>query len=316
MLFHARFGNPDLVIWTFATHYYMVGVPRDDIITRLRNMELDPADVALWGCTPPYKLYPNPRETAVIWRALLKFMDDEGLMEKLYGKLLQYADPSRRTEPELHPGLPLFQPPPAWATAVDESAFTPFVRSMGTAFGNERGALVVKEMGNVGLTPTIYQLTELAMLYSRSGDVERTFYILNQVESQRDQDSAIRVDQVFYVAIARGFLISNQLQAALAVERRMIRRYGFKAGKSRLLDELYEDIRTASQGRKVPHRDVWTSQSCITRNTDPSLRPAVTQNLNLWMQVSFTHRVTRKPCRKKVRSRYGVRRQSWLSVSD
>ncbi|KAJ7033737.1 hypothetical protein C8F04DRAFT_957482, partial [Mycena alexandri] len=256
MLFHARYGKPDLVIWTFATHYYMVGVPRDEIIIRLRKMELDPADVALWGCTPPWKLYPNPRETAVIWRALLQFADDERVMEKLYGKLLQYADSSTRTKPVLHPGVPLLQPPPGWGTAVDESAFTPFVRSMGTAFGNERGALVIKEMGNVGLSPTIYQLTELAMLYSRSGDIPRTFYILNQVESARDQDSAVRVDQVFYVAIARGFLISNQLQAALAVERRMLRRYGFKAGKSRLLDELYEDIQTARQGQKVPHRDV------------------------------------------------------------
>ncbi|KAJ7185581.1 hypothetical protein C8R46DRAFT_881358, partial [Mycena filopes] len=285
MLFHARYGNPDLVIQTFVTHFYIVGLPRDDILLRLQKMELTDDDVALWGCTPPGKLYPSPVHTAAVWRTLLQFADEDRVMERLYASLLKFADPFVRTGSTLHPGVPHLLSPPGWKAGVDESAFTPFIRRMGMAYGPERGALVIREMIKLALTPTIYSLTELAMLYSRAGDIGKTFLILNQVESAKEENPQRRVDQVFYVAIARGFLISNQLRAALSVEQRMQQRYG-KSGTSKPLVELYEDIQLAREGKPVPDREVrdsldfWTtapsnllarssSQSCITRDTSP-----------------------------------------------
>ncbi|KAJ6595773.1 hypothetical protein DFH09DRAFT_905715, partial [Mycena vulgaris] len=284
MLFHARNRNPDLVIQTFVTHFYIVGLPRDDIILRLGAMEHDPETAYIWAATPRRKLYPDPVHAAVVWRALLELTRDERALLDLYAKLLKFADLRSMQSSALHPGIPLLHPPPAWKTGADSSAFTPFIRRICKAFGSDRGALILKHMVDLGIKPNIYSLTELAMEYSRTGDVTRTFALLNQVESAlkswEDADAAEeadgaaadeetvrqrratqsqlipRVDQVFYIALIRGFLLSGKIPAARDVERRMSNRYGYVAGKDQYLDELYNDLEAAEGGAKIPHRTV------------------------------------------------------------
>ncbi|KAJ7719184.1 hypothetical protein DFH07DRAFT_315300 [Mycena maculata] len=269
MLFHARNRSPDLVIRTFVSHFYIVGIPRDELIVRLTKMERPPPDQEdIWASRTSRKLYPDPVQTAVVWRALLALTSEEHTLEALYAKLLQFADIRSVQESALHPGVPYLHPPPSWKTGVDASAFTPFIRRMCLAFGSERGALILSDMLRLGIKPNIYQLTELAMEYSRTGDVPRTLVVLNQVErAVAAWESAVddagrrranlhvpRVDQVFYIAIVRGFLMNNKVAAARDMERKMCERYGYVAGKDQHLDELYQDLEAAERGRKVPRR--------------------------------------------------------------
>ncbi|KAJ6588853.1 hypothetical protein B0H19DRAFT_1248449 [Mycena capillaripes] len=293
MLFHARRQDPDLVIQTFVTHFFIVGLPRDELLLRMKAIERDPATAALWQSTPKMKLFPYPIHAAVVWRALLELTTDERALEVLYAKLLRFADLRSTHSSALHGGVPLLRPPPSWQTGVDASAFTPFIRRMCLTFGTDRGGQILQEMVRLGIQPNIYQLTELAMAYSRAGDVRKTMVVLDQVENatkaweaaeqvdasnaveQVDSDNAVeqaqadaaarrrraqrnhhlpRVDQVFYQAVIRGFLLSNQIEAAKDVERRMRTRYGYVPGKSQHLDNIYVDLRAAEQGKKiVPH---------------------------------------------------------------
>ncbi|KAJ7927560.1 hypothetical protein B0H13DRAFT_2312497 [Mycena leptocephala] len=284
MLFHARRRNPDLVIQTFVTHFFIVGLPRDELMIRLRSMEeLDPATAAIWTATPQRKLFPYPVHTAVVWRAMPAFAKDERALETLYAKLLRFGDKQSTQSSVLHPGVPLLQPPPAWKSGVDASAFTPFIRLMCRAFGMERGGQILKDMVGLGIQPNIYQLTELAMAYSRAGEVRKTMVVLDQVEkasktwenmeaaesmdagesleAEANDDNAAavrrralrnhllpRVDQVFYRAVIRGFLISHRVEAAKQVEQRMRKRFGYVPGQDAQLDNLYKDLYAEERG--------------------------------------------------------------------
>jgi hypothetical protein len=283
MLFHTRRGKPDLVIQTFVTHFFIVGIPRDEILFQLRatDTERNPAADAVWAAAPEMKLFPSPMHVAVAWRALLELTHDERAIESLYAKLLRFADPSAPQAPVLHPGVPQLRPPPAWKNAVDASAFTPFVRRMCQALGTERGGQILKDMLRVGIQPGIYQLTELAMEYSRIGDVRRTFIVLDQVENAAKvlestdategddaddeeaaqkrralQDHLPQLDQVFYVAVVRGFIMSKRIAQARQVEQRMHKRYGYVPGVNQHVDELYEDLQAAEKGEVVAPREV------------------------------------------------------------
>ncbi|KAJ6488020.1 hypothetical protein C8R45DRAFT_786492, partial [Mycena sanguinolenta] len=257
MLFHARRGNPDLVIYTFVTHFFIVGLPRDDLLMRLQKMERDRASEALWTAAPQMKLFPHSMHAAVVWRALLDLARDERALEALYAKVLSFADKRSPQAPVLAAGIPLLNPPPVWKTGVDASAFTPFIRRMCRTFGTERGALILRDMVRLGIQPTIHQLTQLAIEYSRAGEVAKTFLVLDQVENATkawettkeansgDHDEVARrraVDPVFYRGIVRGFLFSNRIVEARNVERRMFKRYGYVPGEDSYVDELYEDL--------------------------------------------------------------------------
>ncbi|KAJ7158353.1 hypothetical protein C8R43DRAFT_364606 [Mycena crocata] len=275
MLYHARHSHPDLVIRTFVTHFYIVGLPREELSKRMLQMEHSPTD-ALWEAQPTVKLNPGPAHVATVWRALLETIafGDYSALEELYGKLVQFSTMSVPPTP-LHSGIPLLSAPPSWHTGADPSAFTPFVRRISQTFGAERGAVVLKHMFERGIKPSIYHLTELAMEYSRSGDVAKTMNLVSQIEraadewdaagavekgvehqaarQQRAQSSHLipRVDQVFYIAVMRGFIKSNHLVAARDVERLRYKRFGYAPGNDPHLDELYIDLRAAEEGKQI-----------------------------------------------------------------
>ncbi|KAF7344600.1 hypothetical protein MSAN_01942100 [Mycena sanguinolenta] len=284
MIFHARRGNPDLVINTFVTHFFIVGVPRDDLLLRLQKMERDPATEALWTTVPQMKLFPHSIHAAVVWRALLDLARDDRALEALYAKVLSFADKRSLQAPVLAAGIPLLRPPPAWKTGVDASAFTPFIRRMCRTFGTERGALILKDMVRLGIQPTIYQLTQLAIEYSRTGEVAKTFLVLDQVENVTEawentnpvegvnHDEVARrraVDPVFYRGVVRGFLLSKRIVEARNVERRMFKRYGYVPGEDAYADELYEDLRAAEEGPS-PEASISDAQSHKYAEAPPS----------------------------------------------
>ncbi|KAJ7634796.1 hypothetical protein FB45DRAFT_909878 [Roridomyces roridus] len=260
LLFHARNGNPGLVIQTFVAHFYIVALPRDDIMLQLGKLPpLEGWQAELWASHPEMKLHPSPLHTAVVWRALLGLTEDERMVEFLYLKLVKFASPTFISSAQ-QPGIPLLHPPPpSWKAGIDSSAFTPFIRRICAASGSHRGPPILREMLNLGITPNVYQLTELAIAYSREGDFPKTVSLLNRAESvdkkAGEENAAVRhVDQVLYIAIVRGLLKSGKVPAAREIERRMFERYGYVAGKDRHLDELYEDLELAESGKKIPWR--------------------------------------------------------------
>ncbi|KAK7039499.1 hypothetical protein R3P38DRAFT_2899999 [Favolaschia claudopus] len=280
MLFHARRRDPGLVLQTFATYFFIVGVPRDVLMLQLQKIKTHIDGPWAAPRRLVMKLFPHPMHAAVVWRALLYLTGDEAL-QALYDKLLQFADVNLIKTCMLHPNVPLLHPPPTWKTGVDNSAFTPFIRRLCRAFGPERGSSILQDMVRLRINPNIYQLTELAMVYSRAGDARRTLLILDQVESATHAAESVdadapeqsevaghreaggnsqahllpRVDQVFYVAIIRGLLFSKNYVQARNVERRMFGRYGYVPGQNRQVDELYEDLHAAEQGREIPRRE-------------------------------------------------------------
>ncbi|KAJ6627786.1 hypothetical protein B0H10DRAFT_2209904 [Mycena sp. CBHHK59/15] len=285
MLFHARNRKPDLVVRTFVNRFYIVGLPRDELLLRLKAMEPPSQAEDIWTAKAPRssKLFPRPEHTTVVWRALLEVTMTDREVEDLYAKLLKRAPPA---------------PPPAWKTGVSSPAFTPFVRRICAALGVDRGARVLREMMALGIQPTIYHLTELAMAYSRAGDAAKTFVVLNQVESAletweraaahvvgADERRRLtqmphlvpRVDRVFYIAVIRGFLLSNVLPAAREAERRMRARYGYTPGMDQHLDDLYADLAIAERGGELPRRAPLTS---VVHNAYYSKRVTMLQNAN------------------------------------
>ncbi|KAJ7108475.1 hypothetical protein C8R44DRAFT_802775 [Mycena epipterygia] len=286
MLYHARNQQPDLVIHTFVTHFYIVGLPRDELFIRLRAMEHDPETMNIWAAEPRMKLHPNLTHTSAVWRALIEVTREERAILDLYSKLLKFADLRSVKTSMLHPGVPLLNPPPAWKAGAESAAFTPFVRRMSQRFGAERGELVLKDMLDLGINPHIHIFTELAMAYARTGDVVKTLSVLGQMEraltawesvdAAKAKDAELaegdkpvrrrrklkdylipRVDQVFYIAVVRGLLMSKKIAAAREVETRMYKRYGYVAGKNRYLDELYNDLEVAEaeeSGTPIPRR--------------------------------------------------------------
>ncbi|KAJ7269947.1 hypothetical protein C8J57DRAFT_1066702, partial [Mycena rebaudengoi] len=259
MLFHVRNFNPTLAIHTFTQRFYIVGLPRDEIIFQLRIRPLTDKERYLWlGKPVREKFFPLPVHAALVWHALLALTVKDSMLQLLYEKLLDFANLRTGHSSTLHPGIPLLPPPPSWETGTSAYAFTPFVRRIANAFGTERAARILKDMMQLGLKPNIFQLTELAMAYARVGDVPKTFIMLDQVESAipgweqaaaddvdassaeaeasrrqaRSQSGYLipPVDEVFYVAIARGFLKSDQLNAAREVQRRMSMRYKYEPG--------------------------------------------------------------------------------------
>ncbi|KAJ7686666.1 hypothetical protein B0H17DRAFT_1136758 [Mycena rosella] len=278
MLFHTRNRNPELVIHTFS--------PTSS--SPVFRATTSSCDSAKWSTTQSgVSMGGEPSDEAVPVSA------PYGI--DLYAKLLKSLDMRSTLSSQLHPGLPFLDPPPLWKPDLLAFAFTPFMRRISLSFGAERGALILQDMLKLGITPQIYQLTELAMAYSRAGDVTKTFAVMNRVEAALDRrgapekwdvaaaestsadeyawlramrsarkDTIPEVDPVFYRAVIRGFLKKGQLPAARYVQRRMDKRFGYVPGEDPRTDELYEDLGIAEGGDEVPEREPFTSVAYTT----------------------------------------------------
>lgn len=282
MLFYQRSNLPALVIRTFVDHFYVSGVPRNEVFTLYRHILKDegtlessmPAPRRICNMDnitlPRGKVWPSPHHCHLIWESLLNLCTTDSAVDRLYQRLLQHAAGGADDhEPEYIQELDPLLPPPSWETNVSPITFTPFIRRLMLAFGPDRGAFVLRHMLKLSLKPTVYHFTEVAGGYARIGDVSRTLYILGQMEeatgknrgneavhfpaspssatetvsTEEPRDSPFPdPDLVMYLCILRGFVISKNLQGIGEIQARLEKMYPYVPGKDEYYDTLVRDI--------------------------------------------------------------------------
>lgn len=192
MLYNYHHGNYRQVIRQFSHAFYLTGVPREEIVTVLREIEgdsalNDPSPLENWDIQLG-KLFPNPFHCSIVWHALVALSATPGRVEILYQKLLAFA--SGQIEDQLPSLLPSYSevtplvPPPIWINRVAVSSFTPFMRPLMFHGGASRGPKIIREMLHMGLKPDVYHFTELAGFYAYTGDTKQAFFILDRMEAQ------------------------------------------------------------------------------------------------------------------------------------
>ncbi|KAF8888636.1 hypothetical protein BD779DRAFT_454258 [Infundibulicybe gibba] len=200
MLYYRRQGLHDEVIQTFVDHFYLTGIPRDDVLTRYQRIEnlrevRASADEKSFRVVAPIprawatrgKVWPSVAHCNLVWHSLVALTPDDRALERLYAKLLQFASTGTK---DTQPPLSLFSneigplpTPPSWHTKVGSGAFTPFIRRLMYAFGASRGAALLGDMIRLGIKPSVYHFTELAGKYAKWGDAPRAFLILEKMEA-------------------------------------------------------------------------------------------------------------------------------------
>ncbi|CAK5261849.1 unnamed protein product [Mycena citricolor] len=242
MVYQERCGRPDLVLRIFASHFHLSGVPRDSVLLQLSHLpEVDPAD-SIWISRRQVKLHPRPEITAVVWRALLKLIQDHSSLENLYRSLLGAARTGNAESPVQAGGMTTVP------LRIHPHAMTPFIRRLEDAFGGDRGVQAVREMIQAGVRPTIGHWTELGRLYARRGDVKQVMTVLDQVELSATQN-LLELDVTFYANLIRALLDRNSVREAQIVEQRLLASFEHRAepesSLSKFLHSLRRDIQQA-----------------------------------------------------------------------
>ncbi|KAF4583363.1 hypothetical protein EYR38_002113 [Pleurotus pulmonarius] len=192
MMYYRSQKLHELVIVTFYQHFYLTGVPRDEILVRLRAWSVLDGDEGIkeeWDdkYAKYGKLWPTPYHCSLVWHSLVGLNTTREGLEALYVKFCQYAEGHSAEDPAQLESLgvtePPLPPPPSWKHRVDDSAFAPFIRALNVRFGPSRGAQVLSDMMRLKIPPTIYVFTELAGRYAKLGDVNRAFMILDRLEA-------------------------------------------------------------------------------------------------------------------------------------
>ncbi|KAF7318963.1 hypothetical protein HMN09_00232200 [Mycena chlorophos] len=253
MLLHQRTGQPAEVIRTYASYFIITGLPRDELLAYLGSE----------SSYFPTKQEPWLVHNAAVWHALLDLTPVQPYRESnhLYNKMLSFGRYETVPPPTTHHGVPYLDPP--WECAICAGAFTPFIRRLTVAYGAQRGLDILQDMNHLGIDPQIHQLTEVAMAFSREGDVPQTFTLLNLVErafdaqvdesKEHDVDDLLypSVDIVFYAAIIRGLFESGKLDAAKDVVRRLLQRFGTVVYENEIVRELLAQVVRAGKMHKV-----------------------------------------------------------------
>ncbi|KAF7325939.1 hypothetical protein MKEN_00444800 [Mycena kentingensis (nom. inval.)] len=256
MVLHSHRGHHHRVIRTFLDCFYPAGVPLNDLIRILRAARSYHSKV--WEYNPDRKRHPHTLHCAIIWRTLLRLTRDSSAVHELYYKMLSSAN--RTTIPAAGDSFPPLTLPPSRGPGLTASAFTPFIRRMRVAFGMKSAADILKDMNKLGITPTIVQLSEVAMAYSSSGDVKRTMTLLNHVEraaihkrtlplveaeTSPKRDLVPAVDGVFYGGVIRGFILKGRISAARGVMERAERVLTEEELKNEHFESLRKDLTKA-----------------------------------------------------------------------
>ena len=280
MLYYRKLNQHSLVIQTFVDHFYLFGVPRDDVLTcynRLKHQhaefsrqyhvstkeeEAPPHRVCEYRndiVLPRGKLWPSAQHCNLVWHSLVAIAPDDATVERLYHRLLKVAADGHSAEPN---GL---QSVASLVTSdkvtTSSGAFTPFIKRLMFASGASRGAKIISNMLSLGLRPNVYHFTELAGHYARMGDARRAFLILNNMENEYGNQSkdgtagsATKQDNIFpppdlimYISLMRGFIISRNLESALEVDRRLRLVRQHVLGQNEYLDMVYTDLHALKQ---------------------------------------------------------------------
>ena len=286
MLFYRRLRQYDLVIETFVDHFYLSGVPREQVLNRYNRLfaKRRAYDPNIPGHPPPErcykfdshkslnraKLWPLSAHCNTVYHALVALTPPGPAMKTLYQELLLVIEYGKDTPTNSF--IASVEPLVANSRGRPTSgAFTPFLRSLMQSYGAARGAKVLNDMVKCGIKPTIHHYTELAGFYASTGESHKAFLILDNLEKrfksatkssrrgsvdERDlkgletpQPSALLApDVVVYSSLMRGFIISKNLQAATEVADRFKRRHKYRKGEDRYLDEIFKEIEYMKKG--------------------------------------------------------------------
>lgn len=278
MLYYWKLKQHSLVIQTFVDHFYLSGVPRDDVLTCYNRMKHQQEEFSRQYhvsteeekapphrvCTdgngivlPRGKLWPSAQHCNLVWHSLVAIAPDDATVELLYHKLLEVAADGHSAEPN---GLQSIEPLVTSVNVTTSSgAFTPFIKRLMFASGASRGATIISDMLSLGLRPNVYHFTEIAGQYARMGDAPRAFLLLNKMENQskdgtagsattEEQDNIFPPpDLVMYISLMRGFIIARNLEGALEVDRRLRLVHEHVLGQNEYHDKAYADLHALKQ---------------------------------------------------------------------
>ncbi|PPR00767.1 hypothetical protein CVT24_000792 [Panaeolus cyanescens] len=287
MLYHSS-HRYDLILETFVDHFQLAGIPREEVLNQHRRIvqlreKYIPSPTSP---TPPLrivsrdklvhprgKLWPTVDHCNFVWAALVYFAKSEKTLERLYIKLLRFAEAGKdELDGQATASASSLMAPLPHETRrgnISSMAFTPFIRPMMRAFGEKYGVKILRDMTQLGLRPTIYHYTELAAFYSSKGFTEKAFLVLDHLEQhpQSDDSSTASLtalpptgtsiydffasqkdrfpapDLACYVALIRGFIISRHAEAATEVARRLSRSHKYVPGEDSFLDAALVHLR-------------------------------------------------------------------------
>ena len=288
MLFYHRLRQYDLVIETFVDHFYLTGVPREQVLNRYNRLyakrraydpntrehpppercyKFDPHKTL-----PRGKLWPLSAHCNLVYHALVALTPPGPAIEALYQELLLIVEYGK--DAPTAPAITSVEPLIADSRGRPSSgAFTPFFRRLMQTFGAARGIKILNEMVKYGIKPTIYHYTELASFYATNGDSQKALLILDNLEKrfknakqssskglngqgdfeemETPESSALPApDLVVYNSLMRGFILSKNLPAATDVADRLRRRHKYRKGEDSYLDEIFREL----EDMKEEHR--------------------------------------------------------------
>jgi hypothetical protein len=188
----------DLLIKTFVQHFYVAGVPREEVqrwydkITRtnlkgqddslMRLTELHPHTLLREG-----KLWPDFEQCHLVWEALvIKAQRNPAALMTLYKKFIHYA--KHVEDPTAHPALAAIAPlpiPTRFGRAVSGPAFPAFMQHMLPLFGPDFGHAILADMWALDLWPGVYHYGTLAWHHADRGHLPQVFAIIDKLESGR-----------------------------------------------------------------------------------------------------------------------------------
>ncbi|KAF8069007.1 hypothetical protein FPV67DRAFT_1448840 [Lyophyllum atratum] len=279
MTYYLEQDLPMLVVKTFSDHFFLSGVPQDEVIAALTQFKHDRSGDHTKNDHPAFatmqtksrrKIWPARTHGDLVWQALVKLTTTEESVERLYQSLLQFlslnAD-STSTDTS-------FLRSPNWPEVkVGPAVFTPFIQRLISEEHPHRCPEFVRDMMKFGITPTVHHFTQLGGFYARTGDVQRTFMVMDTLEMQhpidepesmltkrvrgwRKGEEVPRPDVIFYTSLLRGFVMSKRPADALEVDRRFRMRYIYDRGQHPPLDDVYADLRRLQQDIKnQPHAE-------------------------------------------------------------
>ncbi|KAG7448851.1 uncharacterized protein BT62DRAFT_992801 [Guyanagaster necrorhizus] len=196
MITYYRLNQHHLVLQTFVDNFYITGVPRGEVISRLKSQQGVPLSGPLAHRS---KMWPTPYHTALIWHSLVAMSSTSVKVEVLYKKLIatacgEYSDHLSETLAAFS-GVEALQTPPG-VNSVCAAAFTPFMGKLMRSSGVERGASILADMLKLGIQPTAYHFTELAGYYASTGNAQRALFLLCRLETAFDQQGDNEIVQV------------------------------------------------------------------------------------------------------------------------
>ncbi|EKM77424.1 hypothetical protein AGABI1DRAFT_77475 [Agaricus bisporus var. burnettii JB137-S8] len=282
MLYYQRMGLHTLIIKTFVDHFYISGVPRDDVLQLCAEAEHrsdspdddsnnDNYNTRMCNFSPSQlprgKAWPQKYHCNIVWHALVALTPSLAKLPVLYYKLLDIAEGSKTNSGT---AIAPLTPPPSSTQPIDSAAFTPFMRQMMWISGPDRGYGIIRDIFQAGLQPTVYHYTEVAGYCARMGLVGPAMELLHYLEqsspaepqtepqtianNQTPTETVVpEPDLVFYISLMRGFILSQSSEAFQKVHKRLIEiqqylpKQKFPKDQKEMLDYVYADFRIMSR---------------------------------------------------------------------